>query len=84
MPTLPINKIERGQGESVESVNIGAAAEDVYITLSVNNEQEYITLADFAKYLYNYFETGTFLSYGTLAPTNANLNTKLWYDTSGN
>lgn len=84
MPTLPINKIERGQGASAESVNIGAAAEDVYITLSVDNQQEYVTLADFAKYLYNYFETGTFLSYGTLAPTNANLNTKLWYDTSGN
>lgn len=84
MPTLPINKIERRQGASAESVNIGAAAEDVYITLSIANEQQYITLADFAKYLYDYFETGTFLNYGTDAPTNANLNTKLWYDTNNN
>ena len=77
---LPISIIERGQNEVA---NIGAAAENVYITLSVDGQQEYITLADFATYLYNYFENGVFLNYGkNQVPVNANLNTKVWYDTN--
>lgn len=74
---LPISIIERGQGEIA---NIGAAAENIYITLVVDGQQEYLTLADFANYLYDYFENGTFLTYESNQPQS--LNTKVWYDTS--
>ena len=78
----PISKITHEWNNQTQTANIGAAAEDVYITLTIGNAEQYISLNDFAKYLYDYFTNGTFVHYGENEPNrNTNANVKVWYKT---
>lgn len=64
--------------ESNPKVDLGATANNIYITLETDNGQKYITLDNFAKYLYNYFTDGDFLTYNADEPQSYNV--KLWYE----
>ena len=79
---MPISKIQFAKtiDGSNPVINIGAAAEDVYITLDIGGQSSAVKLSDFANYLYDYFKNGTFISYGEQEPQSPNV--KVWYDTN--